>query len=283
MSASKFEEINDHNSTPSISSFFSKKNKTETTTDTLSEQLPNMLTENEKHRRLPAEIENSEEANEGACFASNFAPAGRDEETPVERGNGINNGKEGLNRAKPAFNSKPSEITCSEKKGIEAFFAGKHSNEKKLKNSERPSGRPNPYLECEIDFAVLESLPEEIRREIKQSLAQRNQGAKKAKVDKFFAESTSGKQSTSFNETANIIENDGFSDDNEDRTDLQKCEKCEQRFPDWEMPEHLDYHFAVELQNVERNSSVTNRSDLSINEPPKKKQRTTIQSFFSPK
>jgi len=82
MSASKFEEINDHNSTPSISSFFSKKNKTETTTDTLSEQLPNMLTGNEKHRRLPAEIENSEEANEGACFASNFVPAGRDEELP---------------------------------------------------------------------------------------------------------------------------------------------------------------------------------------------------------
>ena len=230
---------------------------------------------------LPAEIENSEEANEGSCFASNFVPTGRDEENPVERGNGIKNDKEGPNRGKPACNSKPSEISYSDKKGIQAFFAGKHSNERKLKNNERPSGRPNPYLECEIDFAVLESLPEEIRREIKQSLAQTNNGAKKAKVNNFFGASTSGRESASFNETPNI-ENDGFSDDGEDCTDLQKCEKCGQRFPDWEISEHLDYHFAVELQNVERESTALNL-DLSVNEPPKKKQRTTIQSFFTPK
>jgi len=283
MSANKFEEINDHNSTPSISSFFSKKNQAETTTNTVSEQLPSMLTENVKHGCLPAEIENSEEANEGACCASNFVPAGRDEEKPVERGNGIKNDKEGPNRGKPTCNSKPSEISCSGKKGIQAFFAGKHSNERKLKIRERPSGRPNPYLECEIDFAVLESLPEEIRREIKQSLAQRNHGTKEAKVNNFFGESTSGKESASLNETPNIIENDGFSDDGEDCTDLQTCEKCEQRFPDWEISEHLDYHFAVELQNVERDSTAVDKSDLSVNEPPKKKQRTTIQSFFSPK
>lgn len=244
-----------------------------------------MITENEKHGRFSSAIENSGEANEETCFAFNFVPAGRDEENHVERQNSVKNGKEGINKGNTACNSKVSEITCPEKKGIEAFFAGKHSNERKLKNSERPTGRPNPYLGCEIDSAVLESLPEEIRREIKQSLAQRNHGAKKGKVNSFFGarESTCGKESTSFNETPNIIENDGFSDDGEDLTDLQKCEKCGQRFPDWEMPEHLDYHFAVELQNVERNSTAANKSDLSINEPPKKKQRTTIQSFFTPK
>ena len=283
MSASKFEEVSDHNSTPSISSFFSKKNKTEPATNTSSEQVPNMSTENEKHGRLSSANENTEEPNEGSSFASNFVPAVRDEENPAERRNSVRNGKEGINRGNNASSSKPSEITCSEKKGIETFFSGKHSNEKKLKNSVRPS-RSNPYLGCEIDSAVLESLPEEIRREIKQSLVQRNHGAKKAKVNSFFGprESTSGKESTSLDETPNVIENDGFFDDSEDCTDLQKCEKCGERFPEWEMPEHLDYHFAVELQNVERNSTATTKSDVSINEPPKKKQRTTIQSFFTP-
>ena len=284
MSASKFEDVREHNSTPSISSFFSKKNKTETATNTLSEQVPKMLTENEKHGRLSSANKNTEEANEGTCFASNFAPTGRDEENPAERQNDVKNGKEGINRGENACSSKPSEITCSEKKGIEAFFSRKHSNERKLRNSKRPS-RLNPYLGCDIDSAVLESLPEEIRREIKQSLVQRNHGAKKAKVNSFFGsrESTSGKESTSLRETPNVIENDGFSDDSEDWTDLQKCEKCGEKFPEWEMLEHLDYHFAVELQNVERNSTANTKSDLSINEPPKKKQRTTIQSFFTPK
>ena len=244
-----------------------------------------MITPNEKHGCLSRANENSEEANKRTRSASNIASAGRDEENPVEEDNGVKNGKEGINRGKTACNSKLSEITCSEKKGIEVFFSGQHSNERKLKNSERPF-RPNPYLGCEIDSAVLESLPEEIRREIKMSLTRSNRGAKKGKeLNGFFSprESTSGKESTSFNETPNICENDGFSDDDVDCTDLQKCEKCGQRLPDWEMPEHLDYHFALELQNVERNSTAAAKCDLSIDEPPKKKQRTTIQSFFSPK
>lgn len=277
MSGSKFEEISDHNSTPSISSFFSKKNKTETTTNTLSEQVSNMGTANEKYRCLSS-------ANEDLEEASNLDPEGQDEETPAEQQNGVKNGGEGLNRGKTGCNSKLSEISSSEKKGIEMFFSGKHSNERKLKNSERVS-RPNPYLSCEIDSAVLECLPEEIRREIKQSLVQRNHGVQETKVNNLFSprESTSGKESTSFNETLNFIKNNGFSDDGADCADLQKCEKCGQRFPDWEMTEHLDYHFALELQNVERNSTAATKSDLSCNEPPKKKQRTTIQSFFTPK
>ena len=288
MSASKFEEISDHNSMPSISSFFNKKNKTETTTNNLSEQVPNMLTENEKHGRLSCAKENTKEANEGTCFASNPVPEGRDEEHPGERDNSVKNDKEGINRGKTACNSKLSEISCSEKKGIEVFFSGKPSSERKLKNSEGPS-RPNPYLGCEIDSAVLESLPEEIRREIKISLVRSNRGAKTGKeLNNFFGprESASGKESTSLNETPNTIDNDGFSDDGTllaDCIDLQKCEKCGQRLPDWEMPEHLDYHFALELQNVERNSTAATKSELSIKEPPKKKQRTTIQSFFTPK
>ena len=262
---------------PSISSFFSKKNKTETATNTLAE--------NEEHGRLSSANENTEKANEATCFAFNFAPASRDEENPAERQTGVKNGKESIDGGENACSSRSSEIACSEKKGIEVFFSGKHSNERKLKNSERPASRSNPYLGCEIDFAVLESLPEEIRREIKQSLLKRDHGAKKAKVNTFFGprESTSGLESTSLKETPNVIENDGFSNDSEDWTDLQKCEKCGERFPEWEMPEHLDYHFAVELQNVERNSTTTTKSDSSINEPPKKKQRATIQSFFTPK
>lgn len=223
----------------------------------------------------------TEEAKRESCSSSNLVPKARDEGNPEGHVGSIKY-KEGSNNT-----SKVSDSTHAEKKGIEVFFTGKNSSERKLKNTERPSR--NPYMGCEIDSAVLESLPEEIRQEIKQSLAQSNHGGKKAKEgNKFFGlqESTGRKENTSHNETPNTFENDGFSDGEtltKGCTDLQKCEKCGQRLPDWEMPEHLDYHFAVELQKVERKSTAGANLNISINEPPKKKQRTTIQSFFAPK
>ncbi|KAL9958717.1 hypothetical protein ACROYT_G035767 [Oculina patagonica] len=282
ISASKFEEINDHNNTPSISSFFNKKNKTETTTVALNEQVSKSLAENEKNIGFSSVNLPNDSTREPS-----LVPEGRDEENPKEQVRSIKNEEESSNNGKTSHTSKVKDNAHTEKKGIEVFFSGKNSNDRKLKNSERLSR--NPYLGCEIDSDVLESLPEEIRREIKQSLVQSSRGGKKAKEGSNFfgpCESTSGKESTSHNETPSTSENDGFSDGETlavDCTDLQKCEQCGQRLPDWEMPEHLDYHFALELQKVERNSTADAKSNVSINEPPKKKQRTTIQSFFTPK
>lgn len=227
------------------------------------------------------------EAKKDVYISSNLVPEGRDEENRKERVCSIKNEEESSNNGKTAHTSKLSDNIHLDKKGIEVFFTGKNSSERKLKNSERSSR--NPYLGCEIDSDVLESLPEEIRREIKQSLVQSSHGGKKVKEGSSFfgpRESTSGKDSISHDETPSTFENDGFSDGETltvDCTDLQKCEQCGQRLPDWEMPEHLDYHFALELQRVERNSTAAAKSNTSINEPPKKKQRTTIQSFFTPK
>jgi len=38
------------------------------------------------------------------------------------------------------------------------------------------------------------------------------------------------------------------------------CEKCDRRVSAWEMPEHLDYHFALELQKQEPGATTASRS-----------------------
>lgn len=290
ISASKFEEINDQSTTPSISTFFNKKNKTETSTNPLQEDVSETLAENEKGPCISSvnfPNDSTGEAKKDICISSNFVPESGHEKNEKGQVSTNKNEEEGSSKGKIAHNSKLSDSTHSEKKGIEVFFSGRNSSETKPKKNERPSR--NPYLGCEIDSDVLESLPEEIRREIKQSLVQNNHGGKIVKErSNFFelCESTYGKESTSNIETSSAFGNDGSSDAETlamDCTELQKCEKCGQTLADWEMPEHLDYHFALELRKVERNSTAAAKSNISTSEPPKKKQRTTIQSFFTPK
>lgn len=227
------------------------------------------------------------EAKKDSCVSSDIVPESGNEKNDQGQASSNKNEEEGSSKGKTAHTSRLSDSTHPEKKGIEVFFSGRNSSERKPKNSERPSR--NPYLGCEIDSDVLESLPEEIRREIKQSLVQNNHDGKREKEKgNIFGlrESTHGKESASNIETSSVFENDGSSDAETltmGCTELQKCEKCGQRLADWEMPEHLDYHFALELQKVERNSTAAAKTNISINEPPRKKQRTTIQSFFTPK
>lgn len=68
-------------------------------------------------------------------------------------------------------------------------------------------------------------------------------------------------------------------EDTEFCQDVVVCEKCGDRVSAWMMPEHLDYHFAKELQEQDDRERNGNRTD----EPPRKKLKPSgkINSFFS--
>lgn len=53
--------------------------------------------------------------------------------------------------------------------------------------------------------------------------------------------------------------------------DQMLCEKCNQQVSVWEFSEHLDYHFALELQN----SFLDSRSPVSVSSPPTKGKSKT--------
>ncbi|XP_046543130.1 DNA polymerase eta-like [Haliotis rubra] len=48
-----------------------------------------------------------------------------------------------------------------------------------------------------------------------------------------------------------------------DDDDLMQCDKCGKTLPIWEMPEHTDYHFALELQNSTQNAVVIPQTSVS--------------------
>lgn len=269
ISASKLEEISGQ-STPSISSFFNKKTNTETTTSALNQTVSfQPFSTNLSEKDGSTSMEKNPET--------------------LERGSGSEE-TESHNNGEIALNAKQGDNTATNKKGIEAFFSDTGRKIGKGKVNKRRTSR-NPYQDCEIDCTVLESLPDDIRREIQLSLVESNQQMIRSKVElnSFGSQvSFTAKETTSnsgLNKEAHA--STGFcvddSDQNGHGTDLVKCEKCGTKFSDWEMPEHLDYHFALELQKGERLSSATTSTSISGNEPPKKRQRTTIQSFFSPK
>lgn len=250
--------------------------------------LEKTISENEKDGYLSSvNLEENEECDE-TSVACRFVHGNQSEEHSCGRGHSI---EEGTNNEKIACNSKRNDSTFSEKKaGIEVFFSGKNISEEKQQDYERRSR--NPYQGCEIDSSVLESLPDEIRQEIEQSLLRNNQQVKKTKERTHFFGPRMLTSEAQRIETSKMIATDGSSDSEtrvsvsnrvEDRKDLRKCEKCGETLPAWEMPEHLDYHFALELQEGDSNSTVTSKSECFTKEPPKKRQRTTIHSFFTPK
>ena len=264
ISASKFEEISEH-STPSISSFFNKKTNTETTTSALNQTLASQ----------PFSSNLSEKDG-----STSFVKTTEEDAENPERGS-----------SGEATESHNDGEIATNKKGIEAFFSdtGRKIGKRKVNNEQRTYR--NPYQDCEIDCTVLESLPDDIRREIQLSLVDSNRQIKRSivGVDSFGSRisftakettSNSGLNKEAHASTGSSVDN---SDQNGHGTDLVKCDRCGAKVSDWEMPEHLDYHFALELQKGERLSSATTSTNISGNEPPKKKQRTTIQSFFAPK
>lgn len=76
------------------------------------------------------------------------------------------------------------------------------------------------------------------------------------------------------------------------------CEKCGSLVPVWEMPEHMDYHFALELQKsflqphssnseaVPASSPQSKRNpkspSASSNKRPRPEGMQTLESFFKP-
>ncbi|KAJ3610733.1 hypothetical protein NHX12_022824 [Muraenolepis orangiensis] len=60
-----------------------------------------------------------------------------------------------------------------------------------------------------------------------------------------------------------VVDQEGVVDQ-EDLVDLVDCQRCGSRVPAWDMPEHNDYHFALELQkSFSSSSSATTSSSLS--------------------
>ena len=271
ISASKFEEVSE-TSTPSISSFFKKKTPAEITANASEMEIVS-----------PALILNGNVADEfSSCLQDKISECSGSNKELTKRSETTSNCQLNDNRVNIINSDDKQSVT---KRGIEAFFAecGKSS---KLKNEQRKCR--NPYQDCQIDCTVLKSLPDDIQREIRQSLVKSDLERSPRKQEaKFFSLQASSSVSGVCKDTQAEVDKvvDGARGSYSNETDLGddelvKCEKCRMKFSPWEMPEHLDYHFAVDLQNTERNSSETLRCSA---EPPKKKQKTTIQSFFARK
>ena len=71
---------------------------------------------------------------------------------------------------------------------------------------------------------------------------------------------------------------------NLDSIDVMKCEKCGQSILVWEMPEHLDFHFAMELQEGDITRPVSNKRKLSGRRNNKKRSHLdgahTLRNYF---
>jgi hypothetical protein len=58
---------------------------------------------------------------------------------------------------------------------------------------------------------------------------------------------------------------DEFGQNFDEEKDYIECEKCKKKILVWDMPEHSDYHFAVELSKVDKyvnNSNTANNSNI---------------------
>ncbi|XP_068689569.1 DNA polymerase eta-like [Montipora foliosa] len=269
ISASKFEEIS-QNSTPSISSFFNKKTCTEVAANAPNDEvISSSLSVGESVENEPSSGLQVGYENRGIQFP------------------GINNETEDSTRdVKTASNCKLRNNDPVNKKGIEAIFSNRGTDTKSVRRKCH-----NPYQNCKLDSSVLESLPDCVQREIQQSFLKNKNQVELNEEEACFGspasspvkDSASGLRLNTQGERSNASDGPRDSYDNEaehSNAELVKCEKSSWEFSPWQMPEHSDYHFAVDLQKFERSSA--GASSFSA-EPPKKKQRTTIESLFSPK
>ncbi|XP_047138670.1 DNA polymerase eta isoform X2 [Hydra vulgaris] len=63
--------------------------------------------------------------------------------------------------------------------------------------------------------------------------------------------------------------------------DIMVCEKCEKQVIAWNLPEHMDFHYAKEVQDSFKNNFLNLYKRKEFNGPPKKKLKQDIQNFFS--
>ena len=323
---SKFTELSSA-STPSINSFFSKaakaqdenyeKGATLVRNDTMEKfsNQPGL----DKEKRTGKVVK---ETGIGAFFLSRTATS-KKVSSMVEKDASSQNSARGSDKPAAASLSPP-------KAGIAHYLEQKESA--RFGNVHQPlTTSCNPYKGCQIDQDILQSLPEEIQREIKRSFGnhcesedhqdtegirqfavvahvgagENNigndsgciQGTAKTDVKSSCLSGSNMKRnysdlnvltisSSKEREVKGVSHSCNKTSDESNDTDKVKCEKCGEDISAWEMPVHLDYHFAKELEQADYSNLVSvelNRQDSG--KPPKKKKRTScnIESFFSQK
>lgn len=157
------------------------------------------------------------------------------------------------------------------KTGIQRFLTAQSSREERIKmepdSSKSPSKRT---LEKDNLFD-------------KDTNSDSNYLNKKTGIETYFSNkaemySTAGclEETVHLPSTSTQLNNGNVDVQNDDveNVDVVACEKCGENVSAWFLPEHLDYHFAKELQEQETIARI---------EPPKKKLKTAgkISSFFS--
>lgn len=152
--------------------------------------------------------------------------------------------------------------------GIERFLAAQHSKEetdKMISSNDKTPLKMDKVEKCTSNDAKLAKKTGIQTYFSNTAVQQKSTIANTTKVEQLILPSTSTSKELDSN-------NQNLAWDGEiSNVDLVVCEKCGERISAWVLPEHLDYHFAKELQDQERN------------EPPKKKLKTAgkIFSFFS--
>lgn len=252
MSASKFQETSRTKGSSSIASFFAKK-------------------ENHDNREEidPDQRFTLDEARKAASY----------EETLIESSSQTNK------EAQAVLDSDEEQVTnveleCTDDESRQSLSCSV------VEANDGKSGTFN-YVRDEIDQSIVDQLPDDIRNEIESFLRtqkppERNKrcsnGIEKYAVSQASTPSTFSMEKYMFTRAndddlgTEVTLSDRASSG---KSELIQCSRCCQKLSPKKMPEHLDFHFAMELHESER---VTD--NFRKEEPPKKRQKCTIDSFF---
>ncbi|XP_066535998.1 DNA polymerase eta isoform X2 [Hoplias malabaricus] len=135
--------------------------------------------------------------------------------------------------------------------------------------SKKTTAISNPGISSFFKRKCLEKTPQLINGvlsskegdSVKESSAQSD----KPQPEKFHQDTSDGSFSWSTESehvATNLPEHSGFKDS---REDFHTCERCGKEVLMWEMPEHTDYHFALDLQNSLPSSSASSSFTASDN------------------
>ena len=142
------------------------------------------------------------------------------------------------------------------------------------------------YDRDEIDQSIVKELPDDIRNEIESflGLPELSTRSKRRRIEKYtISENSTSRTSTTKSIPIARTHNDdvgtpiksSFQGMNSEKSELIQCSRCSGKFSSLEMPEHLDFHFAMELHENDRVND-----SLQKPKPSKKRQKNTIDSFF---
>ena len=139
------------------------------------------------------------------------------------------------------------------------------------------------YDRDEIDQSIVKELPDDIRNEIESflGLPKPSTRSKRRRIEKYTISENSTSTTKSIpiarthNDDVGTQIKSSFLEINSEKSELIHCTRCSGKFSSVEMPEHLDFHFAMELQENDRVND-----SLQKHKPPKKQQKNTIDSFF---